>query len=209
MDNIRSAFGGLFGRPTKEQADLALQIAKLEEEKAHLEATGATEEEIERINKKIEQLRREERLLDAHSNVLKAQLDVADQTLLTEEQRNFAAALYTIAMQTESEKLGFLSANALGSSVSAEDPFTAAQKHWINGVAISKGEPVPFPGFATGTPFVPKDMLAFLHRGERVVPASENRTGGGITNVYNYISNLIVQGSVDAELRSLGVSVPT
>ena len=35
------------------------------------------------------------------------------------------------------------------------------------------------PKFDVGTPFVPRDMVAVVHRGERIVPAAENRSGMG------------------------------
>lgn len=33
------------------------------------------------------------------------------------------------------------------------------------------------PGFDVGTPYVPRDMLAVVHRGERIIPAKDNRAG--------------------------------
>jgi hypothetical protein len=42
------------------------------------------------------------------------------------------------------------------------------------------------PSFAVGTPYVPHDMVAKIHKGEAIVPANQNRAGGGVTvNVIN------------------------
>lgn len=36
---------------------------------------------------------------------------------------------------------------------------------------------LPLPSFDVGTPYVPRDMIAMIHRGERIVPAAENAAG--------------------------------
>ena len=53
------------------------------------------------------------------------------------------------------------------------------------------------PALASGTPFVHSDGLAFLHRGEAVLTAAENRGGGGVTIVQHFN----VQGGTPAAVR--------
>lgn len=42
--------------------------------------------------------------------------------------------------------------------------------------------PLPTPSFASGIDFVPHDMLAMIHKGEKIVPASQNNGGAVIIN---------------------------
>jgi hypothetical protein len=60
------------------------------------------------------------------------------------------------------------------------------------------GKALGLPSFDVGTPFVPRDMVAVVHRGERIVPARENRAGAMPGRVYN----ISVQAPAEFSRRS-------
>ena len=77
------------------------------------------------------------------------------------------------------------------------------------------------PKFAAGTPFVPRDMLAMVHRGETIIPAGQNRggdvifhfnfSGGPPLDPQTFIANVkpaletIARGEIGKQLRNGGV----
>lgn len=74
----------------------------------------------------------------------------------------------------------------------------------IGGIAGDLFKFIGLPGFAVGTPYVPQDMVAVVHKGERIIPAAQNKPGaGGFTfnNVYN-IGQGVSRGEVAAAVRA-------
>lgn len=75
-----------------------------------------------------------------------------------------------------------------------------------NGIGGLIGEGLKFlsaelPSFAVGTPYVPRDMIAQIHRGERIVPAAQNNGSGGHTVIVNQYLNA---GAGAADVRRSG-----
>ncbi len=54
-------------------------------------------------------------------------------------------------------------------------------------------------GFATGTDYVPRDMLAVVHQGEKIIPAAQNRGQSGQVN--HITINLSGAGGSAADMR--------
>lgn len=49
----------------------------------------------------------------------------------------------------------------------------------VGGLALDALKFFKVPGFAEGTPYVPRTGLAMIHQGERIIPADQNRAGFG------------------------------
>ena len=61
-------------------------------------------------------------------------------------------------------------------------------------------------GFANGTDYVPRDMLGFLHKGEKILPAATNKSGAsGGGNVINVTVN-VLQGSSRASADQIAAA---
>lgn len=110
QDAIRTAFDDIFGQPTREQAQLELQLATLRRQRSLLSAGGRTEDElkdflgpldreIDAIENLISQRREENR-------ILQLQLALADQTLLTDQEQLVAARFLITAMEDFTTALG-------------------------------------------------------------------------------------------------------
>jgi len=75
-------------------------------------------------------------------------------------------------------------------------PFSAADLKWLD---------TPMPSFAIGTDFVPRDMVARIHMGERIIPAAQNKPGmhGGMTINQTIYAG---QGADKSEVRRAAAS---
>lgn len=53
------------------------------------------------------------------------------------------------------------------------------------------------PKFAAGTDYVPRDMPAIIHKGERIIPAAQNRAGGGRSVALTYAPTIHIDSRSD------------
>jgi hypothetical protein len=54
------------------------------------------------------------------------------------------------------------------------------------------------PSFAVGTPYVPADTLAMVHKGEAIVPARYNTPGAGGIQSMHVQNHFTINGPVDS-----------
>jgi hypothetical protein len=97
--------------------------------------------------------------------------------------------------------LGNLVSGLFGGPSTASAAVTAAAGGASMGFAM--------PAFASGIDYVPHDMVARIHQGERVVPASENKPGlGGGGDSISVVTNITVAGNTDTRTANqIGLEV--
>jgi lambda family phage tail tape measure protein len=92
--------------------------------------------------------------------------------------------------------LGGLIGAGLTSLTSYFSPSSVATDFTAGGTISSYGEMNALPSFAVGTNYVPKDMIAQIHKGEAIVPAQYNPSAGGAGgNVNNVTVQVNMNGS--------------
>ncbi|HLC08240.1 MAG TPA: phage tail tape measure protein, partial [Methyloceanibacter sp.] len=171
FDSVKSMIEEIFSQPTREGLELDKKLHELRRKALLLERRGAdasadpkkmsaADRELKRVNDQIEALQREIDIRREEFAIIKDETLLKDQTLATDKDilnanQFLATALGSLSgeVKSVSDALGirlFDAALKAASGLSAVGAaggtgFTAAEKHWINGVAASRGEPAPFP----------------------------------------------------------------
>ncbi len=198
LDELRSAFTGLFMKPTIEEARIQEQLAKLRLRRARAVMAGATAEELAAIDREIQQIENIVAVRQAENDLMEARLDIADKTLLSDADRLVAARDLIVEMWN-------LSAAAVPLIQLYRDQ-AEAMRGWMTSLAawVETLTAAPLPtevrGYQQGG-VVPgpygQPQLAVVHGGETVLPAGR---GGWTVTVP---LNLTLQGFDRARLRQI------
>jgi len=70
-----------------------------------------------------------------------------------------------------------------------------------NAVPATTGGRMQVPQFASGTDYVPRDMLAYIHKGEKITPAGQNSGGPSVT--VDLRGSQLTGGATQADLAAL------
>jgi hypothetical protein len=148
--------------------------------------------------------------LDAQADATKKAEDAAKQ-LYTELVNKLAGGLTDAAFSAGSAGDAFKRmAESIARSVferSIAQPASEAIIGAIDGMGVGSFLKDLLPSFDVGTPYVPQDMVAMIHKGERVVPANQNNPaglsalgGGGAVTVNQYFQSGVTRSELQGIL---------
>jgi len=206
VDKLRGAFSTLFGKPSREEAQLNARMAQLKLTEAQQKAAGYNAEQLKPIQAQIGQV---QALLDiraAEKSVLQANLDLQDKTLLGTTEQYQKALLLTDQMGAFSSAMlpvidqYWVQAQAMGN-------WMTTWSAWLDLIGapignFDRGGIVPGP--------VGEPRLIIAHGGEPVgLPSSYGKMPPMLTagmSAQNYAINVNAQGATAEEVRRLAHS---
>lgn len=99
---LRTRFDALFNRPTQEEAQANLMLAHLRRQRILLLRGGADDSRLSAIDAEIERIEQSNELRRAEQDVLRAQADLADRTLLSDRERIWWSAVLISFIEKQS-----------------------------------------------------------------------------------------------------------
>jgi TP901 family phage tail tape measure protein len=147
-------------------------------------------------------------IVDAESSGAQRRLQITNDMVsskIAAEQRAADAAVDNVERVTSAHKTGMTIRGRIEGDITYG--LGAANPAGIIGAARSKGKKMQIAtGFQEGIESVPSTGFYQLHQGEKVIPADQNRPGGG----NDYTINIVVQGNMEQQdIGELARSVRT
>lgn len=214
LEGFQAAFDAIFNKPTKEDAELQLQLDLAKRKK--LLAPNASEAQQKAIDAEIQRIQNLINIRRNADDIKKDLATIADQTLLTDAAQEAAAAQYIAAIETTSAAVeaqtgivylqtlaaiglkdqtldlttSFAQLNDQVANAAATAPASglSLQDALIALAALPDGGKSLLPAAALGTGVLPFDMTIRAHRGERILPAFRSGESGQPINVTSYIT---------------------
>lgn len=207
LDGFKSAFDAIFSKPTREDAALQLELDEAKRRKL-LAGEGASDAQKKRFDAEIDRIANLIAIRSNQDDITKGRAVIADNTLLTDVGQDSAANLYIAAIDDASDSiaantgivylqtlaniglkdqtLGLTTAFAqLNDSVTNATPLSLSDA-LVALAGLPDGGVSLLPSYASGTNYVPRDMIANIHKGEQIIPAGQS--AGQTVNVTTYIT---------------------
>lgn len=157
LEGFRSAFQQLFSRPTKEAAQAQLKLAQLELTRIRRRRAGATDEDLEALDKEIERVQLGIQQREKEFEIIQLKNTLADQSIITDRDLMEQAQLLTTAIHESSgemkkfESASFFDSLAHINAGNAANEFAAAARGAVNIINGTSTQPVvPFGGAGAG-----------------------------------------------------------
>lgn len=212
LEDFKSRLERLFSTPTRESLELELRLRKLELRRAQRRAAGASDEDLEDLDKQIQQVRDLIAIREAEADIAKLQIQLDDATIQSDQDVIAQAKLLQIAIRDTSQEVKSLEGAVFFQALAAINAGNASNELADKLRALAAVVP---PATASGGVFDRPQIRLIAEAGsEAVVPLTRPlspelqralgpvTSGAGTTIVLPFSPSLTVSGQIDrATLR--------